>query len=164
MLKFLIMVGVLFSLNGCVKKMQVIDFKNGTSLDAKFDKGTRQVTVVMPNNDVLTGQYSAVSNATFTMGNSYNNATVNAYSSGYGNSYGGGNYRSASYSGTTTANAYGRSSYQGVTSGGVSNAYALLKSNTSKLMMEMIVQYSDFTGHGYGEARTNDGRQYKVQF
>ena len=34
----------------------------------------------------------------------------------------------------------------------------------STLMMEIIVSYSEWTGHGYGEATTNDGRKYKVQF
>ena len=42
------------------------------------------------------------------------------------------------------------------------NAYALLKSESSKLMMEIIVIYQKH--HGFGEARTNDGRIYKVQF
>ena len=144
MLRFLITIGIVFFLGGCVQKMQVVDFKTGTSLDAQFDKGSRQVTVVMPNNEVLTGKYSAVSNATFSFGHAYGRATA--------------------YSGAYSSAAYGSSSYRSITSGGVSNAYALLRSNRSKLMMEMVVQYSDFNGHGYGEARTNDGRRYKVQF
>ena len=120
--------------------MQVTDFKTGTSLDAEFDEASRQVTVVMPNNEVLTGKYSVITNATFSFGNTYGSET--AYS----------------------ATAYGSSTSHMITSGGASNVYALLRSNTSKLMMEMVGQYSDWTGHGYGEARTNDGRRYKVQF
>jgi hypothetical protein len=42
------------------------------------------------------------------------------------------------------------------------NAYALLKSETSNLMMEIVVTYQG--NHGFGEAITNDGRIYKVQF
>jgi hypothetical protein len=42
------------------------------------------------------------------------------------------------------------------------DAYALLKSETSNLMMEIIVTYQG--NHGFGEAITNDGRVYKVQF
>ncbi len=30
--------------------------------------------------------------------------------------------------------------------------------------MESIVFYSEWTGHGFGETRTNDGRTFKVQF
>jgi len=144
MLRYLISIGIVLLLSGCVHKMQVIDFKTGTSLDAKFDEVSRQVTVVMQNNEVLTGKYSNISNATFSFGNTYGSATA--------------------YSGANSATAYGSSISQMFTSGGASNAYALLRSNTSNLLMEMVVQYSDMTGHGYGEARTNDGRKYKVQF
>ena len=31
-------------------------------------------------------------------------------------------------------------------------------------MMEIAVSYSEWSGDGYGEATTNDGRKYKVQF
>jgi hypothetical protein len=54
--------------------------------------------------------------------------------------------------------------YSVTTRGGRSNAYALLKSKTSKLLMEIIVSYSESSGHGFGEAKTNDGRTFKVQF
>ena len=67
-------------------------------------------------------------------------------------------------SGATSATAYGNISSYTVSSGGVAYAYALLHSNTGKLMMEIIVQYSQWNGHGFGEARTNDGRRFKVQF
>ncbi len=53
-------------------------------------------------------------------------------------------------------------SFKGGSSKG--QAYALLKSDRSNLMMEIIVTYSGQTGHGFGEARTNYGRKYKVQF
>ena len=142
--RYLVSIGIILLLNGCVQKMQIIDFKTGTVLDGQYDQSNRLVTVLMPNKEVLTGQYSAISNATFSFGSAYGSATA--------------------YSGLRSATAYGSSTYQSITSGGASNAYALLRSNTSKLMMEIIVQYSDMTGHGYGEARTNDGRQYKVQF
>ena len=144
LLRYLISIGIVLLLSGCVHKMQMVDFKTGTTLDAKFDETSRQVTVVMPNKEVLTGQYSAISNARFSIGSAYGSATA--------------------YSGLATATAYGSSTYQTISSGGAANAYALLRSKTSKLMMEIVVQYSDWTGHGYGEARTNDGRRYKVQF
>ena len=42
-------------------------------------------------------------------------------------------------------------------------ASALLKSDTSKLMLELKLTGNEF-GSGFGEAETNDGRKYKVQF
>jgi hypothetical protein len=54
--------------------------------------------------------------------------------------------------------------FYNTTSGGEAKAHAFLKSNKSNLMMEIIVSYSDASGHGFGEAQTNDGRRFKVQF
>ena len=143
-MRVLISILVLLFLSGCVHKMQMVNFETGTVLDAKYNEANRMVTVVMPNGEVLTGQYSAVSNASFSIGNTFGSATA--------------------YSGASSATAYGSSTSYAVTSGGASNAYALLRSNISKLMMEVIVQYSEWNGHGFGEARTNDGRRFKVQF
>lgn len=143
-MKILISILVLLFLSGCVHKMQVVNFETGTVLDAEYNKANRMVTVVMPNGEVLTGQYSPVSNASFSIGNTFGSTTA--------------------YSGISNATAYGSSTSYAVTSGGASNAYALLRSNTSKLMMEVIVQYSEWNGHGFGEARTNDEQRFKVQF
>jgi hypothetical protein len=143
-MRILISIAILLFLSGCVHKMQIVNFKTGTVLDAEYNKANRIVTVVMPDGEILTGQYSAVSNARFSIGNSFGSATA--------------------YSGTSSATAYGSSTSYAVTSGGASNAYALLSSKTSKLMMEIIVQYSEWNGQGFGEARTNDGRRFKVQF
>ena len=46
---------------------------------------------------------------------------------------------------------------------GGSQAYALLRSSTSKLMMEINLTYGS-NGQGFGEAKTNDGKTYKIQF
>lgn len=143
-MRILISIIVLLFFSGCVHKMQMVNFETGTVLDAKYNKANRMVTVIMPNGEVLTGEYSAVSNASFSIGNTFGSATA--------------------YSGASSATAYGSSTSYAISSGGVSNAYALLRSNTSKLMMEIIVQYSEWNGHGFGEARTNDGRRFKVQF
>jgi hypothetical protein len=143
-MRIFISIIILMFLSGCVHKVQMVNFETGVSLDAEFNEGNRLVTVIMPSGEILTGQYSAVSNASFTVGNTFSNATA--------------------YSGTSSASAYGSSTSYSVSSGGASNAYALLKSNTSKLMMEIIVQYSEWNGHGFGEAQTNDGRRFKVQF
>lgn len=137
MIRILISILGLLFLSGCVHKMQIVNFETGTVLDAKYNEANRMVTVIMPDGEVLTGQYSAVSNASFSIGNTF-----------------------GSYSGVSST----ISTSYAVTSGGASNAYALLRSNVSKLMMEVIVQYSEWNGHGFGEARTNDGRRFKVQF
>ena len=143
-MKFLISILTVLFLGGCVHKAQLIDFKTGTTLDAKFNEADRMVTVIMPNGEILRGKFSAVSNARFSIGNTFGSASV--------------------YSGTSSATAYGGLTSYAVTSGGASTGYALLRSSTSKLVMEVIVQYSDWNGHGFGEARTNDGRHFKVQF
>ena len=76
----------------------------------------------MPYGQILKGKHSAISNASFTFGTS------------------------TSYSGDATATGFG----YGISSGGQGQAYALLKSETSGLMMEIIATYSDWTGHGFG--------------
>lgn len=144
MLRLIIAFIIMIMFTGCVYKMQVVNFETGVTLDAEYNKADKSVKVVMPDGEVLIGKYSAVSNATFSMGNTFGSATA--------------------YSGANSATAYGNATSWGMSSGGASNAYALLHSDKSKLMMEIIVQYSDWTGNGFGEARTNDGRRFKVQF
>ena len=127
----LIMLAIL--LLGCVRNIELTHFQTGQVLQGKYNQINRTVTVVMPDGEILKGKYSAVANASFT-------------------------FRVApAYSSTVTATS---PSYR-ISSGGGGQAYALLKSETSSLMMEIIVKYSY---HGFGEARTNDGRTYKVQF
>lgn len=120
----------------CVHTIEIVQFDTGEVLQGSYNELDRTVTVTMTNGEVLKGKYSAMSNAAFTF------ATANVYS------------------GMVSTTGFG----YGITAGGGSQAYALLKSNTSKLMMEIIVNYSEWSGHGFGEARTNDGRIYKVQF
>ena len=63
-------------------------------------------------------------------------------------------------SGGATATGFGT----GIAVGENSKAYAILSSQKSSLMMELLVSYSEWNGHGFGEAKTNDGKIYKVQF
>ena len=123
-------------LNACTHSIQFTNFESGETLNGTYNKLSKTVKVTMPNGEVLSGQYTAMTNASFSM--------VNA----------------SAYSGTAYASGTG----YGMTVGGTSNAYALLKSNSSNLMMEIIVNYSEWSGSGYGEARTNKGKVYKVQF
>jgi hypothetical protein len=131
--------GVLFLtllLLSCTHRVDLIDFNTGQVLKGEYNEANRKVTVYMPDGQILTGKYSAIDNAgTF-------------FGTGFG------------FSGTTISTSFG----QGVVAGGRGQVYALLKSNKSKLMMEIIVSHSKWGGHGFGEAITNDGRKYKVQF
>jgi hypothetical protein len=61
-------------------------------------------------------------------------------------------------------NAFGGQTAYNLSAGGRANLYALLKSIESDLMMEIFVLYNELDGHGFGDARTNDNRGYKVQF
>ena len=135
MKKILLLVLVLF-LTACTHRIQFTHFKSGETLNGTYDELSKTLTVVMKNGETLSGKYTLMPNASFSFG------SVSAYS------------------GTSYVRGYGH----GITVGGTSKAYALLRSNSSKLMMEVIVNYSEWDGHGYGEARTNRGRKYKVQF
>jgi hypothetical protein len=50
-----------------------------------------------------------------------------------------------------------------VGTGGSSNGYALLTGDKGTVM-EIIFSYSEWTGHGFGTARTNKGTEYRVMF
>lgn len=50
-----------------------------------------------------------------------------------------------------------------VGAGGTSNAYAILTGDKGTVM-EIIVNYSEWTGHGFGQAKTNKGDEYRVMF
>jgi len=132
----LLLILLMMVLSGCAHTVTLTNFETGEVLHGQYNELDRSVTVTMPDADILSGKYSAFSNAALTFGNAF------------------------VFSGTITASGFGT----GVTVGGTSNAYALLTSKTSKLAMEIIVAYSEWSGHGYGEARTNDGRAFKVQF
>lgn len=132
----LFLIFIVLGLTGCTHTMTFTNFESGEVLHGQFSEIDRSVTVTMPNGEVLSGKYSALSNAMVTFGNTF------------------------AFSGGATANAFGT----GITAGGSSKAYALLASQKSKLLMELIVSYSEWDLHGFGEARTNDGRVYKVQF
>ncbi len=136
MKRLLIIFGAVLLLAGCGKAITLTNFDTGDVLKGRYNSANRTVTVTMPDGQVLSGRYSAISGASMTFGNAY------------------------VFSGASTATAFGT----GMAVGGASNAYALLVSDTSSLAMEIIVSYSEWTGHGYGEARTNDGRAFKVQF
>lgn len=124
---------VLFT--GCAKQLNFADFEKGESFIGNANTLTKEIIVTLPTGETLSGEGTHVSNANFSFG------AANAYS------------------GTLQATTIGYN----ISSFGSNQGYAILKSHTSKLMMEIIVTYG-IDGHGFGEARTNDGRKYKVSF
>jgi hypothetical protein len=129
-------------LTGCATKRQLTltDFQTGQTIEGELDRSERSITVTMPNGEVLSGKYSAIDNSS------------PVYETGVG--VGAGSHHRGAVFGTGVS--FG--------SGGASQGFGLLKSNTSSLIMEIAVSYSELSGHGYGEATTNGGRKYKVQF
>jgi hypothetical protein len=133
---FLFFIACLF-LAGCgARQITLVDFQTGQILDGELNELDRSIIVTMPDGEVLFGKYSAISN------------TIPVFETGFG----------------ISTHSHGAVFSTGVASGGASKGYALLRSNVSNLMMEIVVNYSEWTGHGYGEATMNDGRKYKVQF
>jgi hypothetical protein len=128
-------------LSGCAttRQLTLTDFQTGQTLVGEINESSRLITVTMPDGEILTGTYSAVTTSS------------PVYETGVG--VGTGSHTHGAVFGTGIA--FG---------GGASKGYGLLRSNISGLMMEVVISYSEWTNHGYGEATTNDGRKYKVQF
>ena len=142
---------MLIVLTACTRTATLVNFETGEVLKATFTDGpgtNGNVEIVMPDGEVLQGQYTGM------RGNesiSFTNATASAY--GYDSS-------------GSSATALGTGAAQSYSVGGQGKAYGLLTSTKpgSKLVMEIIAVYGVLSGHGHGEARTNDGRKYKLQF
>ena len=119
----------------CAGKLHLVDFDGGQSLSGHYNKITKEVVVAMPDGEVLRGRYSDMPGMSMALGSAFGT------------------------SGASSAHASGQS----IALGSSANAYALLSSESSKLMMEIKVIYSQWGGGGYGEAVTNDGRKFKIQ-
>jgi hypothetical protein len=158
LMKYLLLLTIAAILSSCATAT-LTNFETGEVLKGKFTDGMGtggKCKVTMTNGELLEGRYSALrghESITFGSSNSTFNATGSAYSTS-GNSV----YGSAQGTGSTFGSAY--------TTGGQGVAHAMLKSTTpgSKLMMEIYARYNVVSGGGMGEARTNDGRYYKVDF
>jgi hypothetical protein len=135
-LGILLIAGSLFLAGCAARSISLVDFQTGQTIEGQLDNSDRSVTVTMPDGEILYGKYSDISGST----------TV------FGTGFGVSSHSHATIFSTSVAG------------GGASRIYALLRSSSSSLMMELALSYSEWTGHGYGEAITNDGRNYKVQF
>ncbi|MDR0762326.1 MAG: hypothetical protein LBF13_04685 [Campylobacteraceae bacterium] len=135
----------LFLLAGCALKHDIalIGFNTDGVLQGIFDEKDQVVTVIMEDGEVLKGKYSSFDDdGSVTFGNTI------GYSSG-------GRYRSSGSFGGIG---------MGINFSAESKKYALLTSETSPLKMEIVIMLRSWTKNGMGEAKTNDGRVYKIQF
>jgi hypothetical protein len=141
----LLLIAALFLFAGCALKHDIalVGFNTEGVLQGVFDEKSQTVTVTMEDGEILKGKYSSFDDdGAVTFGNTI------GYSSG-------GRYRrGGSFGGIG----------MGINFGAESKKYALLTSETSSLKMEIAIMLRSWSKNGMGEAKTNDGRVYKIQF
>ncbi|MDR2100216.1 MAG: hypothetical protein LBP40_05260 [Campylobacteraceae bacterium] len=140
----LLLLSALFLFAGCTLKHDVVlvGFNTEGVLQGVFDEKNENVTVIMEDGEILNGKYSSFDEESdFVFTNSM----------GYAKS----RYRSGGMFGGMGV---------GINFGSASKKYALLTSETSSLKMEIIITLRSWRKNGIGEATTNDGRVYKIQF
>jgi hypothetical protein len=137
-MKYLTCLMVLF-IAGCAYNVELISFDTGETLHGGFNVATREVWVNMADGTRLSGKYVELRNDSITFG-----ITT-------GTAFAGTTFGSFSSFGT------------GYSLGSTSIGYAILRNPNTKLMMEVLVR-ANLDNTGMGEARTNDGRTYKVIF
>jgi len=123
-------------LAGCTQNLQITEMDTGHSLKATLDPTHKTISVIMPDSDVLEGKYRP--------------ANQNPYPTG----------KDGSPPEKPPKTGFG----SGVPSGIPAEDYALLQSRKTKLMMEVFLHFDTFSGKGYGYARTNDGKRFKISY
>ena len=141
------------------KTATLINLENGERIIATFKDSNAtggSCEATMLNGEKLIGRYVGIRGTDavsfgMTSGNISANTDYSYNSQNVLNSKTSGNY---SETGATR------------TVGGQGKAYALLYSTNpnSKLTLEIIAIYNVLGGGGFGDARTNDGRKYKIIF
>lgn len=127
------------------------NFETGEQFTGTFTDGMGtggKCKVTMPDGQELKGRYSGLRG----------HESI-SFGSGSANTF-------ATASNGNSVSAFGNSFGSTYSAGGRGTAHAMLKSTTpgSKLMMEIWAKYNTVSGGGFGEARTNDGRTYSVDF
>ena len=154
---------LIISLTSCsvTKTAMLVNLESGERISAIFKDssstgGTCQAT--MPNGEILTGKYVGVRGTDVITFGSFNGSveantdyTINDNNQDVLNAKTSGNYSATGAARTV---------------GGQGKAYAILYSTNpnSKLTLEIIAIYNVLSGGGYGDAKTNDGRTYKIIF
>jgi uncharacterized protein YceK len=129
---------VLVLLNGCAsipRKTTFINTKTGEVCYGGFNLWKRTGWVTLPDGTKLTGKTFGAKNADYTSLN-----------------FNGTNTESGSFSGSG-------SSFSAVAEG---EGFALLRSDDGKELMEIHVMSNRSATAGYGEAKMNDGREFRV--
>ncbi|MEW6221407.1 MAG: hypothetical protein AB1634_17990 [Thermodesulfobacteriota bacterium] len=126
-------------ITGCAYNVELISFETGETLHGGFNVATHEVWVNMADGTRLSGKYVELRNDSISFGTTT------------GTAFAGTTFGSFSSFGT------------GYSIGSTSIGYAILRSPGTKLMMEVLVR-ANLDNTGMGEARTNDGRTYKVIF
>ncbi len=143
MSKFIIIPLILCAMLFCGCRTTTLQsFQTGETIRLRTHSLTRKIWAHMPDGEVLQGTFAVVSSDS--VGFSFGSATA--------------------FSGGQSATAFGNSTSYNV--GGPAVVYALLHSTKpgSHLMLEVIANFSQMSGHGFGRGRTNDGREYKMVF
>ncbi|MDR1613990.1 MAG: hypothetical protein LBS26_00265 [Campylobacteraceae bacterium] len=144
-MKHIILIAIaLFLFSGCTLKHDVVlvGFNTNGTLRGVFDEKSETVTVTMDNGEILSGGYSSFDEDSDIIFSNSIGYTKNKYR------------RGGTFGGMGV----------GINFGSVSKKYALLTSETSSLKMEIIITLRSWRRNGIGEATTNDGRVYKIQF
>ena len=164
MKKFLFLFTTVFIISSTLscsitKKATLINLESGEKVMAIFkdNSGTSgYCEAIMPDGEKLVGTYVGV-----------RGTDVITYGSATGKVNSKTNYSSA---GQNILDASSASNYSATgaarTVGGQGKAYAILSSTlpNSTLTLEIIAIYNVLGGGGYGDAKTNDGRSFKVVF
>ncbi len=125
--------------SGCAYNVELISFETGETLRGGFNVSSHEVWVNMADGTRLSGKYVELRNDSISFGTTSSTAFA-------GRTFG-------SFSSFGTAYSIGSTSI----------GYAILRNPGTKLMMEVLVR-ANLDNTGMGEARTNDGRTYKVIF
>ncbi|MDR1976968.1 MAG: hypothetical protein LBQ18_08275 [Campylobacteraceae bacterium] len=141
----ILVIAALFLLSGCVSKHDValVGFNTDGVLKGVFDEENQTVTVTMSDGEVLKGKYS-----------SFDDEGTVIFDNAIGYSTGGRHYGRGTFGGIS----------MGINLNSENKKYALLTSETSSLKMEITIVFRSWSRNGMGEAKTNDGRVYKIQF
>jgi hypothetical protein len=178
-IRLVVIIGLCLLQTGClIRRAQVANFESGEVLrgrftDSPFTNG--KITITMADGEVLKGRYSAIRGQdSVTFSSAFVTGTADGrsrttYAGQTDGRVGRVPFSTESNGQIDTTTHVDSSAYatgQSRTIGGTGRAYALISSTKpgSKLMMEVIVSYGVLSGHGWGEARTNDGRKYRVTF
>ncbi|MDR2790355.1 MAG: hypothetical protein LBB59_05215 [Campylobacteraceae bacterium] len=141
----LLFAAALFLFAGCASKHDIalVGFNTEGILKGVFDEKTETVAVTMEDGEILKGKYSSFEDeSAVTFGNTIGYTSSGRY------------HRGGSFGGMG----------MGINFGSESKKYALLTSETSSLKMEIAIMLRSWSKNGMGEAKTNDGRVYKIQF